>query len=134
MENEQLSATILQAAFEVSNELGAGFVESVYQKSLLIALMNKGLEAKAEVAIDVEFRGENVGRFYADILVEDKIILELKAVDSFVKQHFAQILNYLKATDLPTGLILNFGKPRLEYRRFDNRFCSTAVLNPRSEV
>lgn len=124
MENKILTGKILEGAFEVSNGLGAGFVESVYQKALLIALNEKGLKAEAEVPMEVQFRGSRVGRFFADIVVEELIIVELKAVDNFAKEHFAQILNYLKASGLKTGLIINFGKPTIEYRRFDNRFLS----------
>lgn len=72
--------------------------------------------------MEVEFRGSKVGRFFADIVVDDVVIVELKAVGNFAKEHFAQILNYLKASGLKTGLIINFGKPKIEYRRFENRF------------
>lgn len=126
MEHKILTGNILEAAFEVSNTLGTGFVESVYQKALLIALNEKGLRANAEVPIDVEFRGSIVGRFFADVVVDDLVIVELKAVDNVAKEHFAQILNYLKASGLSTGLIINFGKPKIEYRRFANRFDSSS--------
>ena len=122
MVNRVLTGKILEAAFEVSNELGAGFVESVYKHSLLIALQEKGLDASSEVAIGVKFRGIPVGKFFADIIVEDEVIVELKAVKEFFKEHFAQLLNYLRATGMETGLIINFGKPKIDYRRFDNRF------------
>lgn len=122
LENKILTGKILEAAFEVSNTLGAGFVESVYQKALLIALNEKGLRANAEVSMEVEFRGSIVGRFFADVVINDLVIVELKAVDNFTKEHFAQILNYLKASGLKTGLIINFGRPKIECRRFDNRF------------
>jgi GxxExxY protein len=115
--HEELTSTILSACFEVINELGAGFIESVYEKALLIALHQKGLKAIAQVPIDVSFRGESVGHFYADILVEDTVVLELKAVSAIAPEHKAQLINYLKATGIEVGLLINFGNPKLEYRR-----------------
>lgn len=118
----ELTEAILAACFEVSNELGVGFVESVYEKSLMIALKDKELEAENQHQLTVSFRNENVGCFYADIIVNKTVILELKAVKSLLPEHQAQLLNYLKASGLPVGLLINFGMPRLEYRRFDNKF------------
>ena len=114
---EDLSSKLLAACFEVSKELGAGFVESVYENALLIALRQKGIAAEAQVPLKVTFRGEIVGDFYADILVEDKIIIELKAAKALAPEHQAQLINYLKATGIEVGLLVNFGKPKLEYRR-----------------
>lgn len=121
MIHEDLTGKILQACFEVSKELGSGFLESVYEKSLLIALKQKNLQGSAQVPLLVKFRGVIVGEFYADILVEGKVLIELKAVSSLANEHYAQILNYLKATNLEVGMLINFGNPKLEYRRFDNR-------------
>jgi len=121
MQFEELTGKILETAFEVSNELGAGFLESVYEKSLLIALRAKGLSADSQIPLTVWFRGEVVGQFYVDILVEEKVILELKEVTALCPEHKAQLLNYLKATGYPVGMLLNFGTPKLEYRRYDNR-------------
>lgn len=118
----ELTETILAACFEVSNELGVGFVESVYEKALMIALKNKGVEAENQHQLSVTFRNEPVGSFYADIIVNQTVILELKAVKNLLPEHQAQLLNYLKASGLPVGLLINFGMPRLEYRRFDNKF------------
>ena len=117
---EELTAKILEACFEVSNELGAGFLESVYQKALLIALRDKDLKAQAQYPLQVTFRGESVGEFYADILVEGKVIVELKAVTALAPEHQAQVINYLKATGIEVGLLINFGRPKLEYRRLHN--------------
>jgi len=114
---EELSGKILEACFEVINELGSGFLESVYEKSLLIALKQNGINAKAQVPLSVKFRGENVGDFYADIIVEDKIIIEIKAIKSLAPEHQAQLINYLKATGIKVGLLINFGRPKLEYKR-----------------
>ena len=121
MLHEELTGKILQACFEVSKELGAGFLESVYEKSLLVALKQKNLQAAAQIPLLVKFRGVIVGEFYADILVEGKVLIELKAVSILANEHYAQILNYLKATNLEIGMLINFGSPKLEYRRFDNR-------------
>lgn len=115
--HEELTEKILAACFEVINELGAGFLESVYQKALLIALQQKGLKVVAERPIEVAFRGQSVGQFYADILVEDTVIVELKAVSALAPEHKAQLINYLKATGIEVGLLVNFGNPKLEYRR-----------------
>jgi GxxExxY protein len=119
---EEITNKILAACFDVSKELGAGFLESIYQNALMIALQEKGLTIEREHPLAVSFRGQIVGQFYADILVEDKIILELKAVSALTDIHKAQLINYLKATGIEVGLLLNFGNPKLEYRRFDNRF------------
>ena len=114
---EQLTSKVLAACFEVSRELGAGFIESVYENALLIALRQNGVAADAQVPLKVTFRDEIVGDFYADILVEDKIIIELKAAKALAPEHQAQLINYLKATGIEVGLLINFGKPKLEYRR-----------------
>ena len=116
--HEELTRNILAACFEVSNELGAGFLESVYEKARLIALRQKGLDAEAQVPITISFRGQNVGQFYADIQVEKQVIIELKAVTSLMPEHKAQLINYLKAAGIEVGLLVNFGNPKLEYRRY----------------
>jgi GxxExxY protein len=113
-----LSEKVLAACFEVMNELGAGFLESVYEKALLIVLRDKGIAAKSQVPLSVMFRGEKVGEYFADILVEDKIIIELKAARAIAPEHQAQLINYLKATGIEVGLLINFGPTKLEYRRF----------------
>lgn len=117
MVHEELTAKILEACFEVSNELGAGFLESVYEKALLIALKEKGLNVKSQYPLNVKFRGVVVGEYFADILVENSVILELKAVTKLAPEHKAQVINYLKATGVEVGLLINFGNPKLEYRR-----------------
>lgn len=117
MLHEELTGQILQACFAVMNELGAGFVESVYQRALLVELRQRGLIAELEFPLNVTFRGVIVGNFFADILVESKVILELKAVKALLPEHQAQLINYLKATGIEVGLLINFGNPKLEYRR-----------------
>ena len=118
---EDLTGKILEACFEVSNELGAGFLESVYHKSLVIALRQKGLQVLSEVPVSVTFRGQNVGEFYADLVVDEKVIVELKAVSALAKEHIAQVLNYLYAGGMDVGLLVNFGTSKIEYRRLERR-------------
>ena len=106
------------AVFEVFRELGAGFLESVYEKALLVELRSRGIEASAQVPIQVNYKDEIVGQYYADIIVENKIILELKAVDKIQKVHAAQLLNYLNATKYKVGLLVNFSYPKAEVKRY----------------
>ncbi len=108
---------ILEACFEVSNELGSGFLEGVYQNALLIALRQKGMNVKSQYPLSVVFRNETVGNYIADFLVEDKVIIEVKAVSTLTSEHQAQIINYLKATGIEVGLLVNFGTIRLQYKR-----------------
>lgn len=114
---EPITKAIIGCAFEVINELGAGFLESVYQKALLIALKEKGLAVNCQHPISVKFRGQVVGEFLADILVEEKVIVELKATKAIAPEHMAQTINYLKATGIEVGLQINFGNPVLEFKR-----------------
>jgi GxxExxY protein len=118
LKHELITRTVIGCAFEVINELGAGFLESVYEKAMLLALRQKGLSATPQYPARVMFRGECVGDFYADIFVEEKVIVELKAVKAIAPEHQAQIINYLNATGIEVGLLINFGNPRLEYKRF----------------
>jgi GxxExxY protein len=118
MLHEEITGNVIGCAFEVINELGAGFLESVYQKAMIILLKEKGVLAESQHPVKVFFRGECVGDFCADIFVEGKVIVEQKAVKTIVPEHEAQIINYLKATGIEVGLLINFGNPRLEYRRF----------------
>jgi GxxExxY protein len=129
MRYEELTGKILEACFEVSKELGAGFLESVYEKALLISLAQKGLHVESQVRLKVHFRGVVVGKFSADLLVEDKVIVEVKAIESLLNKHYAQVINYLKATGLEVGMIVNFGNAKLEYRRFDNRLMTRGILD-----
>jgi GxxExxY protein len=121
MSIDELTEKVLGACFEVSNCLGIGFLESVYEKALLIALLNKGLKAVRQAPIKVFYQKQNVGEFFADIVVEDELIIEIKAVKALAPEHIAQVLNYLKATGMKRGLLVNFGRSKLEFRRFDNR-------------
>jgi GxxExxY protein len=112
-----ITEKILEAAFEIGRELGSGFLESVYKNAMVIALKAKGLKVEAERPVSVMFREQQVGQFYADLFVEDKVIVELKAVSALAPEHSAQTINYLKATGIEVGLLINFGCPRIEYKR-----------------
>lgn len=118
MKHEELTSTILGCCFEVINELGSGFLESVYEKSMIVALSQKGLQAASQVPLKVSFRGVIVGEFYADTIVEGKVLIELKAVSRVLQDHKAQVINYLNATAVDVGLLINFGNSKLEYYRF----------------
>ena len=112
---------ILRVFYDVYNELGHGFLESVYHRSLVFALELVGLSVRSRVRIPVWFRGTQVGHFEADVLVENCVLLELKAVHALDSSHQAQLLNYLKATDIEVRLLLNFGeKPEFKRVIFDN--------------
>lgn len=102
---------------EVHNKLGYGFLEKVYENALMVLFQQEGIMAKQQTPITVYFEGEVVGEYFADILVEDKIIIELKAMEKITDVYKAQALNYLKATGLRLAIILNFGKNKLEYER-----------------
>jgi len=121
-EMEELTRRIIGCAFEVSNELGIGFVESIYENSLRVLLEQQGMRVIQQASLPVQFRGVPVGQFFIDLLVEDTVILELKAAKAIVPEHEMQILNYLRASMRPVGLLLNFGTPKLEIRRYENRF------------
>ena len=118
LKHEETTKVVMGCAFEVINELGVGFLESVYEKALLLALRQKGMSVTAQHPVKVMFRNESVGDFYADIFVEGKVIVELKAVKAIAPEHQAQIINYLHATGIEVGLLINFGNPKLEYKRF----------------
>jgi GxxExxY protein len=122
MLHSELTRTIIGCAFDVLNELGPGFLESVYEKAIAIALSEAGIPVQAQAPIKVMFRGKPVGDFYADLLVDEKVIVELKAVPSALTPlHEAQLINYLNATGIAVGLLLNFGNPKLSYRRLTRR-------------
>ncbi len=121
MIDDDLTGRIIQACFEVSNELGSGFLESVYEKALVVALAQKGLKVSTQVPFKVRFRNVIVGDFFADLIVEDKILVELKAVARVLQEHKAQVINYLSATGIAIGLLINFGSPRIEYFRLHRK-------------
>lgn len=118
---QELTDVIIKTFYEVYNELGYGFLERVYQNSLYLELKNKGLKVEAQKKIEVYYKGIEVGQYYADLIVEDLVILELKAADCIVAAFENQILNYLKGTNCEVGLLLNFGtKPEFKRKIFEN--------------
>jgi GxxExxY protein len=119
--HREVTEKVIGVFYDVYNELGHGFLESVYHSAMLIALGQSGLRVSSLVKIPVFFRDRLIGDFIADILVEEKVILELKAVSELTPAHEAQLLNYLKATTIEIGLLLNFGpKPKVKRMAFAN--------------
>jgi GxxExxY protein len=121
---DRLSEKIIGCAYKVSNGLGAGFLEKVYENALAYELRKAGLTAEQQRDLRVKYDGVIVGDYSADLVVEDSIMIELKAVKALDDVHLAQCLNYLKATGLSLCLLINFGKPRADVRRVVNRFPS----------
>src|SRR5712692_3106422 len=113
-----LTERIIGCAFKVANTLGAGFLEKVYENALVLELRKNGIKATPQQPINVYYNGVVVGEYFADILVEDAVLLELKATADHHDVFTAQCLNYLKATQKPICLLLNFGKPRVDIKRF----------------
>ncbi|NNE99370.1 MAG: GxxExxY protein [Pyrinomonadaceae bacterium] len=114
---KDLSYKIVGLAIQVRKELGFGFLERVYENALMVLLRENEILAEQQVPIEVKFHGKIVGNYFADILVENKIILELKAQDKIVSAHKAQTLNYLKATGIKLAIIINFGKEKMQHER-----------------
>ena len=122
--HEELTGRILKCAFRVQNTLGCGFLEKVYENAMMVALKADGLEAARQVPRRVHFEGVLVGEYFADIVVARRVLVEIKATEENPPIYIAQVLNYLKATELPVGLLINFGSPKLFYRRLTLRECS----------
>ncbi len=120
-EHSELTEQIIGAFYAVYATLGYGFLENVYIKALIIELEGRGMKVRDEFPIHVYYAGKLVGEYFADLIVNDLVILEIKAAKSLVVEHEAQLLNYLKATPYEVGLLLNFGpKPETKRRSFDN--------------
>jgi GxxExxY protein len=117
LQHKETTDVILKSFYEVYNELGDGFLESVYENALYIVLAGHGLHVERQKDISVFFRGIRIGDFKADLIVEEKVIIELKAVRTLDPAHEAQLINYLKATTIEIGLLLNFGR-NPEFKRF----------------
>jgi len=121
LKHSKITAEIIKAYYLVYNELGFGFLESVYESAMEIVLKEFGLFVERQKDIPVYFRGQNLGVYRADLVVDGKVIVELKAVKAIVPEHEAQLLNYLKATDIEVGLLINFGqKPSFKRFVFEN--------------
>jgi GxxExxY protein len=119
---DSLTEQVLSAVFEVSNTLGAGFLEKVYERALLIELGIRGVRASAQTSLAVTYKGRSVGEYFADILVEEVLVVELKCVDRLANEHMAQCLNYLRASGLTRCLLVNFQQPKVEWKRIVHRF------------
>ena len=117
MEFESLTEKIIGCAYQVYNKMGYGFLESVYEKCMLIELRKAGLKSEYQKPITVQYDREVVGQFVADIFVEDTIIIELKSVKTIAKAHEVQLVNYLVATGKNVGLLINFGEQKVEVKR-----------------
>jgi GxxExxY protein len=121
LKHSELTEKIIGIFYDVYNELGHGFLESTYAEALLMALQEGGLVAEREVPVPVWFRGRKVGQYYADLMVEGTVLLELKAGRTLESAHEAQLLHYLRATEVEVGLLLNFGiRPQFRRLLFDN--------------
>ena len=117
-----LTEQVLAAIFEVSNTLGAGFLEKVYERALLRELALRGIRATSQASFKVTYKGHAVGEYFADILIEDALVIELKCVDRLTNEHTAQCLNYLKASNRTVCLLVNFQKSTVEWQRIVNGF------------
>ena len=115
-----LTNDILGCCFEVMRELGPGLLERVYKNALLIASRQKGLQVEVEKAYEVEFRGKIIGQYRADLVIGETVIVELKCCDSLVREHQAQLFNYLRVARLPVGLLVNFRRRKLEWKRLQS--------------
>jgi GxxExxY protein len=136
---DALTQRIIAVFYQVYNELGSGFIESVYARAMAIALKQAGLEVAPEVFIPVSFRGELIGTFRADLIVEGKVVLEFKIADQIIKAYEAQLTHYLRASTFELGMILSFGEtPKVRRIEFLNerkrRFQGSALIPPLSVV
>ena len=116
MLHEEITSVIIAAYYDVYNSLGYGFLEKVYENALILELQKRNLTVKQQFPIKVYYDGQVVGEYFADLLVNDLVIIELKAAEQIIKAHEAQLVNYLKATNLEVGLVLNFGS-QAEFKR-----------------
>ena len=120
--NAQLTGEIIKVFYEVYNELGVGFLESIYENAMVVALAQAGLPVSQQVPCPVIFRGRNVGEYRIDLLVAESVIVEAKAVNQLLPVHEAQLVNYLKATGYEIGLLLNFGPtPQVKRKILSNK-------------
>ena len=130
MNFEQESNLSIKAFFNVYNKLGFGFLEKVYENAMFVELRKFGLFVQRQVPVKVHYDNVLVGDYYADIIVNDVLILELKAMESLCPEHEAQLLNYLRATDIEIGLLLNFGKkPQFKRKVWTNEYNKNILVN-----
>ena len=118
----ELTEKIIKIFYKVYNKLGYGFLEKIYEKAMVIEFEREGIPAISQSPINVLYDDEIIGEYFADILVDYKVLVEIKATKNIIPEHEAQLLNYLKATDIEVGLLLNFGlKPQIKRKAFDNQ-------------
>ena len=125
-----LTRTILGCCFEVMSELGPGFLEKVYKNALFLAMVQKGLQVDVERSYEVIFRGKVVGRYNADLVINDTVILELKCCENLISEHQAQLFNYLKVSGLSVGLLINFRRRKLEWKRLQSNDEDSSCQEP----
>jgi GxxExxY protein len=118
LEQSEITESIIGAAYEVHNVLGHGFLEKVYQRAMQVELQSRGVECELEAEIRVYYKGADIGHYKADLLVKKSVIVEIKAAKAYATDHEPQLLNELKATGIKVGLLINFGRARVEYKRF----------------
>lgn len=119
---DSLTERVIAAILEVSNTLGAGFLEKVYERGLLRELGASGIQATAQASFAIDYKGQHIGEYYSDILVEGVLVIELKCVERLANEHMAQCLNYLRASGRSVCLLVNFQKPKAEWRRIVNGY------------
>ncbi len=119
--HKEITSEIISAFYKVYNTLGYGFLEKVYENALVLELEKQGLKAQKQYPIEVYYEGKIVGKYFADLLVSDVVIVELKAAEKLIAAHETQLINYLKATEIEVGLLLNFGKEAKYKRRVFSR-------------
>lgn len=117
MTDDEITEKIIGAAYKVANTLGSGFLEKVYENALFIEIKKQGLDVKQQYNLPVYYENEKVGDYYADLFIEDSVIVELKTAKELAPEFSAQVINYLKAAKLDTGLLINFGKQKIEIKR-----------------
>ncbi len=121
MKHEQITSLIIKCFYKVYNTLGFGFLEKVYLNALYLELISEGLHVNKQRQINVYYNKMQVGEYYADLIIDEKVIVELKAHECLLEEHDNQLINYLKATEIEVGLLLNFGtKPEIRRKLFDN--------------
>jgi GxxExxY protein len=128
MTEDKLTEIIIGCAYKIHKALGTGFIEKIYRKSLAIEIAKNGLKVEQESPIQVMYEEHVVGDFYADLLIEDRLIVEIKAVQTLLREHEVQLVNYLTATGIDTGLLLNFGAPVQVKRK--HRIFKAKHINP----
>jgi GxxExxY protein len=121
--HEELTGQLIKVFYEVYNELGFGFLEKVYQNSMFYELKSRGYYVEAQKQIKVQYKGKEVGEYYSDLVVNDIVIVELKAAECIVEEFETQLINYLRGTNKEVGLLFNFGKkPEFKRKIFENKF------------